>query len=74
MTAMSRSTPAGVNVGLIDRIVRIALGVVLITLAFYGPKTPLGWLGLVPLVTGVTGVCPLYGFFGIRTCRSRNAM
>ncbi len=73
MSAMSRSTPYGVNVGLVDRIVRITLGVFLISLAFFGPKTALGWFGLVPLITGVVGVCPFYNLFGIRTCRSRAA-
>ena len=55
------------NEGLVDRIVRIGLGLGLISLAFVGPATPFGWLGLVPLVTGIVGTCPLYRLIGFRT-------
>lgn len=55
------------NVGSIDRLLRIAVGIVLIALVFVGPKTPLGWLGLVPLVTGLLSTCPLYSLIGINT-------
>ena len=55
------------NVGSPDRIMRIVLGVALV---FAGPINPWGWLGFVPLVTGLTGVCPLYGLLGVRTCRA----
>lgn len=48
------------NVGGVDRILRIVLGLVLIALAFVGPKTPWGWLGLIPLATGFFRFCPLY--------------
>lgn len=56
------------NVGGIDRTLRIVAGVVLIALAFVGPKTPWGWLGIVPLVTGLFNTCPLYSLFGFSTC------
>lgn len=56
------------NVGGIDRTFRIVVGVVLIALAFVGPKTPWGWLGIVPLVTGLFNTCPLYSLFGFSTC------
>lgn len=56
------------NVGGIDRTFRIVAGVVLIALAFVGPKTPWGWLGIVPLVTGLFNTCPLYSLFGFSTC------
>jgi len=59
------------NVGGIDRILRVAVGLVLIALVFVGPKTPWGWVGLVPLVTGLFRMCPLYALFGIDTCRTR---
>ncbi|GAM05699.1 MULTISPECIES: DUF2892 domain-containing protein [Novosphingobium] len=56
------------NVGGIDRLLRIALGIVLIALVFVGPKTPWGWIGVIPLVTGFVRICPLYTLLGIRTC------
>ncbi|MCA8904536.1 MAG: DUF2892 domain-containing protein, partial [Hyphomonas sp.] len=37
-----------------------------------GPKTPLGWVGIVPLLTGLAGTCPLYSILGIRTCKLKN--
>mgnify|MGYP002735259240 FL=1 len=56
------------NVGGIDRMLRIVLGLVLIGLVFVGPKTPLGWIGLVPLLTGLMRTCPLYSLLGMNTC------
>lgn len=56
------------NEGTIDRAVRIVLGLGLISLAFIGPQSPLGYLGLVPLATGLIGFCPLYKVLGISTC------
>lgn len=52
----------------VDRLFRVLLGVVLLSLVFVGPQTPWGWVGLVPLLTGVIGSCPLYTAFGLRTC------
>ncbi|WP_240339144.1 DUF2892 domain-containing protein [Novosphingobium sp. BW1] len=46
----------------------MALGIVLIALAFVGPKTPWGWIGVIPLVSGFVRICPLYTFLGTRTC------
>lgn len=45
----------------------IGLGV--LTLVFVGPKTPWGYLGLIPILTAATGRCPLYGVLGFSTCR-----
>ncbi len=56
------------NVGGIDRVLRIVVGLVLIALVFVGPQTPWGWLGLVPLLTGFMRTCPLYSVLGVRTC------
>jgi hypothetical protein len=56
------------NEGTIDRAVRVIAGLGILSLAFVGPQTPWGWLGLVPLVTGIVGVCPAYSLVGIRTC------
>ena len=59
------------NEGSIDRLLRIIVGVVLLALVFVGPKTPWGWVGLVPLLTGLVGMCPLYSVLGINTCPRR---
>jgi hypothetical protein len=56
------------NVGGIDRIARILAGIVLIALVFVGPQTPWGWIGIVPLATGLLGWCPAYVPFGISSC------
>jgi hypothetical protein len=56
------------NVGSIDRILRIVVGLGLISLVFIGPQTPWGWIGVVPLLTAFIGFCPLYTLIGIRTC------
>jgi hypothetical protein len=54
------------NVGSVDRVLRIGLGAGLIAMVFVGPQTPLGWLGLIPLLTGLAGTCPLYSIIGLR--------
>lgn len=59
------------NEGSIDRTLRILLGLALIAMVFIGPQTPWGWVGLVPLLTGLVGFCPLYRLVGINTCRIR---
>lgn len=56
------------NVGGIDRILRIVLGLVLIGLTVTGTIGVWGWLGVVPLATGVIGWCPPYAIFGFSTC------
>jgi hypothetical protein len=56
------------NVGNTDRLLRIVTGIILIALVFVGPKTPLGWIGLVPLFTGLFRWCPAYRLLGINTC------
>ncbi len=61
------------NVGTIDRVARIALGIGLLSIAFTGPQTPWGYLGFVPLLTGAIGSCPLYSVFGFSTCPVRRA-
>ena len=54
-----------------ERVARVLLGLGLLALAFVGPKSPLGYLGLLPLVTGVIGTCPVYTLFGVSTHPSR---
>ena len=56
------------NEGTADRFFRVIVGLVLISLAFVGPQTAWGWVGLVPLVTGLVGNCPVYSLLGINTC------
>ncbi len=56
------------NEGPLDRALRVIAGIVLISLVFLGPQTPWGWLGIVPLATGLIGSCPLYSLLGINTC------
>lgn len=60
------------NVGGIDRILRIAIGLVLIALAATGTVGWWGWLGIVPLATGAIGWCPPYALFGFSTCAVKN--
>lgn len=60
------------NEGTIDRALRIIVGVVLIALVFVGPQTPWGWIGVIPLVTGLVGWCPAYRLLGLRTCPIKN--
>lgn len=55
------------NEGSIDRVARVLLGSVLLSLVFFGPHTWLGLLGIVPLLTGIVGFCPLYRVFGLST-------
>lgn len=56
------------NEGSLDRLLRVIVGLVLIALVFVGPQTPWGWIGIVPLLTGIVGFCPAYTLLGIRTC------
>jgi ABC-type polysaccharide/polyol phosphate export permease len=55
------------NMGSVDRILRIIVGVVLIALVFVGPQTAWGWLGLIPLLTALIGFCPVYVPFKLST-------
>ena len=55
------------NVGKIDRVLRIVVGLALISIVFIGPQTPWGWIGVVPLATALIGFCPLYSLLGIKT-------
>ncbi len=65
---MSEESTVKANVGGIDRALRIVVGLVLIGLAATGRIGVWGWLGVVPLLTGVVRVCPLYGVLGVKTC------
>lgn len=61
------------NVGKWDRIVRIAVGVALLTLVFNGPQTLWGLVGLVPLLSGIVRFCPGYAATGVSTCGSEHS-
>lgn len=52
----------------IERAVRVIIGVAVLALVFVGPKSLWGLVGLIPLVTGAIGSCPLYTLFGWSTC------
>lgn len=55
------------NEGMIDRVLRVIIGIALISIVFVGPETPWGWLGVIPLATGLIGWCPAYMLLGLRT-------
>lgn len=61
------------NVGGIDRILRIIVGLVLIGLAATQTVGVWGYIGVVPLLTGLIGWCPAYLPFGIKTCKTKSA-
>ena len=56
------------NEGTIDRALRVIAGLVLIALAATGTIGVWGWIGVVPLLTGIIGFCPAYALFGMNTC------
>jgi membrane-associated protease RseP (regulator of RpoE activity) len=55
------------NIGRTDRIIRIVAGLLLLSLAFVGPQTPWGFIGLIPLATAFINFCPAYKLLGINT-------
>jgi cadmium resistance protein CadD (predicted permease) len=61
------------NVGTVDRVLRIAVGLALLSLVFIGPQSWWGLLGLIPLVTGLGRFCPAYALLGVRTCANDGA-
>lgn len=56
------------NVGTVDRVLRVAIGVILIALTLTGTIGLWGWIGVVPLLTAAVGSCPLYSVLGFSTC------
>ncbi|RID99165.1 YgaP family membrane protein [Simplicispira hankyongi] len=56
------------NVGSWDRVLRVVVGLVLIALAATGTVGLWGWIGVVPVATGLLGFCPAYSLLGIKTC------
>jgi hypothetical protein len=61
------------NQSTLDRGLRIAVGLGLLSLTVIGPQSAWGLVGLLPLVTGITGYCPAYSVLGVSTCPSPKA-
>ena len=61
-----------INSGVIDRALRIVAGLALIGLTVSGTIGVWGWIGVVPLLTGIVGYCPAYAIFGTSTCAIKN--
>lgn len=59
------------NVGNMDRVFRVILGIGLIALVFVGPQTVWGWVGVIPLLTAFVGSCPLYALLGVNSCPTK---
>jgi len=55
------------NTGKLDRIIRVIVGALLVGNVFAGLQTPAGWIGLILIVTGLFGTCPVYSLLGINT-------
>jgi hypothetical protein len=56
------------NVGNADRLLRFFLGAAVISFVFFWPQTAWGYLGLIAVLSSLSGFCPLYGILGVRTC------
>ncbi len=57
-----------INEHTLDRVIRVALGVALLSLTVVGPHSLFGLVGVVPLLTGLVGFCPVYRLLGVSTC------
>jgi len=62
------------NEGTVDRVLRVSVGLALLSLAFVGPRTPWGFLGLIFVATGLVGSCPVYTILGVKTCKSQTSL
>ena len=56
------------NEGVVDRSVRVVVGLAILSLTVIGPQSLWALIGLVPLMTGLVGFCPLYKLLGLNTC------
>jgi hypothetical protein len=64
------------NMGTIDRVIRVVIGLGLLWYALMAAATGynwIGWIGVIPLVTALVGVCPLYSILGVSTCPAKRA-
>lgn len=55
------------NVGKVDRIIRVILGILLIGNVFFALHHPIGWIGVILVLTGIAGICPFYSLLGLNT-------
>ncbi len=55
------------NVGKTDKIIRIVLGILLVGNVFFALQHPIGWIGVILIITGIVGICPLYSLLNINT-------
>lgn len=62
------------NIHPIERVIRVVVGLVLTTFAFVGPSNPWFLLGIIPVLTGLTGWCPPYQVLGINTCKMKKSV
>ena len=71
------------NLSIISQLLRIVLGIILIALAWFGPQTSLlsfewmslwrlGWLGIIPLISGLAAFCPIYAVLGFGHKKNNN--
>jgi Protein of unknown function (DUF2892) len=58
------------NIGNAERIIRIVIGIAVLSLALFGPRAQWAYLGIFPILTGVIGWCPPYALLGISTVRA----
>jgi hypothetical protein len=64
------------NVGTIDRVIRIVVGLGLLWYAIMAQPTGynwIGWIGVIPIITALVGNCPLYSILGVSTCPAKRA-
>lgn len=62
-----------VNVGSLDKMIRLLVGIILIALSALGIIGHWGWVGVVPLFTGLFSTCPAYSLLGISTCKTKTS-
>jgi uncharacterized membrane protein HdeD (DUF308 family) len=55
------------NTGRVDRVVRVILGILLIGNVFFALQNPIGWIGVILVLTGIAGICPIYSLLGLKT-------
>lgn len=64
------------NIGVVDRVVRVIIGLALLWYAIIAAPSGynwIGWIGVIPLATAITGWCPLYSILGVSTCPAKKA-
>ena len=73
LLAQAKENAMQTNVGTIDRAARVVVGLGLVVAAYADALGPWAWIGVVPLVTGIIGTCPMYRVLGIDTCGLRRS-